>query len=95
MWINATKDLSVFLPDTDRGAARTSVDVSSIGLPRLFDNPTSAAIALGHWFNGPYKGVMEGDEDGLNVYYDVQTDPNRRIIWGERLSPREVKICLT
>lgn len=88
MWIIATEDLSVFIPDTDKGAARTSVDVSEHGLPRLFDNRVSAALALGHWFKGPYEGFMDG---GL-WYYNEKTDPNRKLVWDGKLAPREVQL---
>ena len=89
MWIIATEDLSVFIPDTERGAARTSVDVSERGLPRLFDNPNSAAKALGHWLAGPYEGLCD---DG-HWYYGKRTDPNRKLVWEGKLAPREVQLA--
>ena len=90
MWIIATEDLSVFIPQSDTNGGNTQVDVSELGLPRLFSNRNSAALSLGHWLNGPYEGVCE--EGGW--YYYTQTDPNRRLVWGGKLAPREVKLCL-
>lgn len=89
MWINATEDLSVFIPQSGTNGGNTQVDVSSIGLPRLFDNRDSAAKALGHWLNGPYDGICE---DG-GWYYQVRTDPNRKLVWLGKLAPREVILC--
>lgn len=90
MWIIATEDLSVFIPQSGTNGGNTQVDVSEFGLPRLFSNKTSAALSLGHWFNGPYEGVCE--EEGW--YPDIRTDPNRRLVWGDKLAPREVQLVL-
>lgn len=90
MWVIATEDLTEFLPLSPTGAQRTQVDVSSAGIPRLFLDRGSAAKALGHWFKGPYIGQCDGDEGGW--YYFEQTDPNRRLIWGGLLAPREVRL---
>lgn len=88
MWIIATEDLKEFLPENGRSGGKTSGDVSEIGVPRLFTNRLSAAIALGHWFNGPYVGRFE--EDGW--YYEVETNPMRRELWADKLAPREVEL---
>lgn len=88
MWVNATEDLSIFIPRSGTNGGHTQVDVSSKGIPRLFDDRESAAKALGHWFNGPYEGFCEDD----GWHYNVRTDANRRLVWGEKLAPREVKL---
>ena len=90
MWIIATEDLSVFIPQSGSNGGHTQVDVSERGLPRLFQNKTSAAIALGHWFNGPYEGFYDSE---YGWEYEVKTDPNRKLVWTGKLAPREVKIC--
>lgn len=90
MWMIATADLSEFIPISRTGAQRTTVDVSSRGIPRLFTSRDSAAKALGHWFKGPYIGHCE--EGGW--YYSEDTDHNRKLVWEGLLAPREVTLCL-
>jgi len=91
MWMIATEDLKEFLPENGRNGGKTNLDVSEQGVPRLFTNRTSAAIALGHWFNGPYVGVCDYEDAG-GWYYDIDTDPARRLVWGDRLGVRKVKV---
>lgn len=92
MYILATEDLEYYIPWSGKNGGNTAVDVARMGtdgnVPRLFDDPTSAAIALGHWLSGPYDGVME--DDG---WHSVQrTDPARRRVWGDKLKVRKVTI---
>ncbi len=88
MWIIATKDLKEFLPENGRSGHKTSMDVSEIGVPRLFKSETSAKISLGMWLAGPFKGQM--DEGGW--YPEQRTDPARKQVWGELLGVRKVKL---
>ncbi len=90
LYIIATEDLTEFLPESGRNGGKTDVDVSSMGIPRMFNDKTSAAIALGMWLVGPFIG--HSDEGG---WYPVQqTDPNRMLVWKDKLGVREVKIAL-
>lgn len=89
LYIIATEDLKEFIPDSGSNGHKTQVDVSESGIPRIFTNPLSAKLALGHWLVGPYQGVYE---EGW--YPDRRTDPNRKLIWEGKLAVREVKICI-
>lgn len=88
LYIIATEDLSEFLPENGRSGGKTDLDVSSIGVPRMFNDKASARIALGMWLVGPFIG--EKDEAG---WWPAQrTDPNRKLIWKDKLGVREVRI---
>lgn len=90
LYIIATEDLTEFLPENGRTGGKSQLDVSEIGVPRLFNSEASAKIALGMWLAGPFKGVYEED---YGWYADQQTDPQRREIWGDKLAVRKVQIC--
>ena len=90
LYIIATEDLSEFLPENGRSGGKTDLDVSENGVPRMFNDITSARIALGMWLVGPFVG--EKDECG---WYPTQmTDPARKLVWKNKLGVREVKITL-
>ena len=90
LYIIATEDLTEFLPENGRSGGKTDLDVSSIGVPRMFTSETSAKIALGMWLAGPFIGMMEG-----GGWYSMQrTDPNRAAVWKEKLGVRKVEICI-
>lgn len=90
LYIIATEDLKEFLPENGRSGGKTDLDVSEIGVPRMFNSEASAKIALGMWFAGPFVGHCDEDEGGW--YAVKQTDPRRREIWGDKLGVRAVKI---
>lgn len=90
LYIIATEDLTEFLPENGRSGGKTSLDVSSAGVPRMFNDETSAKIALGMWLVGPF----EGDRDGGYWYAVQRTDPNRKLIWKDKLGVRKVEICI-
>lgn len=88
LYIIATEDLREFLPENGRNGGKTLLDVSEIGVPRMFNSETSAKIALGMWLSGPFEGHC--DEGG---WYSVkETDPNRRFVWEGKLGVRKVRI---
>lgn len=88
LYIIATEDLTEFLPENGRSGGKTSLDVSSFGVPRMFNDETSAKIVLGMWLAGPFEGYLyDGD-----WYSDQRTDPNRKLIWKDKLGVREVRL---
>lgn len=90
LYIIATEDLKDFLPQNDRSGGKTLDDVTSLGVPRLFNNETSAKIALGMWLSGPFVGYCE--EGGW--YAEQRTDPARREVWEGKLGVRKVEVCI-
>lgn len=91
LYIIATEDLKEFLPENGRSGGKTLLDVSEKGVPRMFNNKTSAKIALGMWLNGPFVGIFEED---YGWYPEQRTDMNRHNVWGTKLGVRRVKICV-
>lgn len=88
LYIIATEDLKEFLPENGRNGGKTYLDVSEMGVPRMFTSESSAKICLGMWLAGPFNGYK--DEGGW--YAVQQTDPNRKLVWKDKLGVR--KVCL-